>query len=91
LGQVLKSCYKKLGMLKKPKISAEKFSSVLQYIESEDDSIEFAITVTGKIRNTLAHNLGWPDQLTSKQYQKGFDLIALSCLHVISILYRHED
>jgi len=87
LGPVLKECYKKLGMLKAPKISAGNFSIVMDYIESEDYSIEFAITSTGKIRNTLTHNLGWPDQLTIEQYQKGFELIALSCLHVISILY----
>lgn len=80
----------KLGLPKKINISAANLECVLKDTEAVDDTISSAIITTGKLRNTLGHNLGWPDQLTLKQYINGFLLIAISCLHAISLLYRNE-
>lgn len=60
---VLRSLSKVLGLPKKINVSSDNLSRVLIYSEKVDDRIEPAMTVTGKLRNKLGHNLGWPDRL----------------------------
>jgi hypothetical protein len=88
LSKVLRELYKELGIPKKLDIGSVSLSQVLQDSLEVDDSIESAITITSRIRNTLGHDIGWPDLLTRDQYINGFLLIAISCLHAIATLYR---
>lgn len=81
------SLAKPLGIPKQVKISSAKLESVLQEVDTIDDSFTSAIIMTGKLRNTSGHNIGWPDQLSKEQYLQSFLSIAISCLHAISTLY----
>jgi hypothetical protein len=48
-----------------------------------------AIQMTGKIRNTLGHNLAWPStSLDQQKYNLAVKNIAAACIHAISTLYR---
>jgi hypothetical protein len=48
-----------------------------------------AIQMTGKIRNTLGHNLAWPStSLDQSKYNLAVKNIAAACLHAVSTLYR---
>ena len=88
LEQLLSSLSQPLGIPKQVKINAARLEGVLVEIQTADDSFTSAIVMTGKLRNTLGHNIGWTDQLTKEQYLQGFLFIAVSCLHAISTLYR---
>ena len=88
LETLLNGLSKPLGLPKQIKISSASLENVLKEIPRVDDSFTSAMTMTGKLRNTLGHNIGWTDQLTKEQYLQSFLLIAVSCLHVISTLYR---
>ena len=88
LDQLLGNFAKPLGIPKQVKINAAKLENVLNALETNDGSFTSAIILTGKLRNTLGHNMGWPDELTKEQYLQGFLVIAVSCLHTISTLYR---
>ena len=90
LEKLLSSLSGPLGIPKQVKIGAAKLENVLKEIQNADDSMVTAITLTGKLRNTLGHNMGWEDQLTEEQYLRGFLLIGVSCLHAISTLYRTD-
>jgi hypothetical protein len=46
------------------------------------------VELTGKIRNTLGHNLGWDVQINKLEYHHLFRIVAASCLHAIACLYR---
>lgn len=61
--------------------------SILNNLETADDSIFTAIKLTARLRNTVGHNLGWEDGLTKIQYQKLFMMVASSCIHVVAKLY----
>jgi hypothetical protein len=91
LEQLLSSLSNPLGIPKQVKINAAKLESVLTEVQSVDGSFASAITTTGKLRNTLGHNIGWIDQLTKEQYLQAFLSIAVSCLHTISTLYRTDE
>lgn len=91
LDQLLGSFSGTLGIPKQVKINAARLENVLQAVQATDYSFTAAIIATGKLRNTLGHNIGWPDQLTKEQYLQGFLLIATSCLHAISTLYRTDS
>jgi hypothetical protein len=45
------------------------------------------IEITGKIRNTLGHNLIWDTEINSENYYKLFLCISLSCIHAINLFY----
>ena len=91
LEKLLGGLFKPLGLPKQVKIGAANLENVLKDIQTFDDSFTSAIIMTGKLRNTLGHNIGWTDQLTKEQYLHGFLLIAVSCLHAISTLYRTNE
>ena len=60
---------------------------ILADLETADGSIETAVSFTGKLRNTLGHNLGWVVSLNKRQYHRLFRMISYSCLHAIGCLY----
>lgn len=91
LEKLLGALSKPLGLPKQIKIGSANLENVLNDIQTFDDSFASAIILTGKLRNTLGHNIGWTDQLTKEQYLQGFLLIAVSCLHTISTLYRTDN
>jgi hypothetical protein len=69
-------------------ISADTLDEALQMAVTGSDEITSSVTATGKLRNTLSHNLGWPSQISREQYTHGFVQIAVSCLHALNSLYR---
>ena len=52
-----------------------------------NEGIETAIRFTGRLRNTVGHNLGWKISLTKIEYQRLFQMVTSSCLHAIACLY----
>lgn len=71
------------------KISAHGFSEILTSLKGSDRTVQNAITHTGKVRNTLGHNLGWAvDGLCEQTYNRLANDIAISCLHAIARLYK---
>jgi len=90
LEKLLSGLAKPLGLPKQVKIGSANLENVLKEVQVADDAFTTAIIMTGKLRNTLGHNIGWTDQLTKEQYLQGFLLIAVACLHAISTLYRIE-
>jgi len=91
LEQLLSNFAKPLGIPKQVKINAPKLENVLSAFEATDGSFTSAITMTGKLRNTLGHNMGWPDEITKDQYLQAYLFITISCLHAISTLYRSDS
>jgi hypothetical protein len=63
------------------------FDQILEDIVSDNGSIETAINLTGKIRNTLGHNIGRKSDLSKTKYSKLFRIITASCFHAINALY----
>jgi hypothetical protein len=88
LEQLLSRLSQPLGIPRQIKIGSANLEKVLIEVQVADDSLTSAIRMTGKLRNTLGHNMGWPDHITKEQYLRGYLLIAVACLHTISTLYR---
>jgi len=78
----------KLGLPESFDIGSRSLKSVLENVVNVDDHPASAIIFTGKLRNALAHDLGWPDQLSKEDYVSGFFLIAMACLHIIGVLFK---
>ena len=87
LGKVLTYLHKSLGIKPNLDFKDKQFSNVLDELDKSSESIEQSILLTGMTRNTLGHNLGWETGLTKNQYQRLFQMISSSCIHVISRLY----
>lgn len=87
LGPCLKKLSSQLGISKNLTIGDMDFASVLVDLSMADESIETAIKFTGRVRNTLGHNLGWGIRIDKLQYHHLFRMISSSCLHAISCLY----
>jgi hypothetical protein len=85
---VLNDLHVPLGIPSGINISETDFGTILANLAGVDDSIETAIQFTGKIRNTVGHNLGWVVQIDKHQYHKLFRMVTSSCLHSIACLYR---
>lgn len=88
LGRVLSNLYLDLGIPNNLNIGGANFQAILQDLMQRDDSIQTAIELTGKIRNTVGHDLGWVIQLDKIQYHRLFRMVTASCLHSIACLYR---
>jgi hypothetical protein len=69
-------------------INADSLGEALASAVAGNDEITSYISVTGKLRNTLSHNLGWPSQITPEQYLHGFLQVSIACLHALATLYR---
>lgn len=86
LRTVLGFLHRQLNIPKNVNITAE-FQDVLDDLKTADNSIKTAIMITGKVRNSVAHNFGWHIRLNKLQYFQLYQMIACSCLHVIACLY----
>lgn len=60
---------------------------VLDEVDSCQLTVQKCIELTGKLRNTIGHNLVWGKGLNETQYEKLFMAVAFSCLHAINLLY----
>jgi hypothetical protein len=87
LGRVLTYLHKLLGIKPNLDFKDKQFSDVMYELDNSDESIEQSILLTGMTRNTLGHNLGWEAGLTKNQYQRLFQMVSSSCIHVVSNLY----
>lgn len=87
LSDVLKDLSNELNMQQPINISSKDFGMILSDLTNADDSIQTAIIFTGKVRNTVGHNLGWQVQINKQQYETLFQMIASSCIHAIARLY----
>ena len=88
LGQVLQNLHAQLGISHNISIREAHFGTILANLVGANDSIETAIQFTGKIRNTVGHDLGWVVQIDKHQYHRLFRMVTCSCLHTVACLYR---
>jgi hypothetical protein len=68
-------------------ISAPNLSQVFKDLAGASNSIEDCIVYTGRVRNTISHNLGWQVWFRNTDYNKIVMMIICSCLHAIACLY----
>lgn len=61
---------------------------VLNELQNYTSSISETIKITYIARNTLGHSLSWNNNISQKQYQELYFVIASSCLHVIACLWK---
>lgn len=87
LGNILQYLHRELGIPNDFGIGNTDFPSIISDLAGADDTIQTAIQFTGRIRNTLGHNLGWVVPLDQAIYRRLFLMVSSSCLHVISCLY----
>jgi hypothetical protein len=85
---VLNNLSSELGIPKSLNIGSNSFELIVQSL-NPSQPIDEAIQCTGKTRNTLGHNLAWlATSLDMDKYNFLAGNIAVSCLHVLSCLYR---
>jgi hypothetical protein len=87
---VLQYLQKELSIPNDLKIGESDFPTILDDLHElnpDDKRLTTAIEFTGKVRNSIGHNLGWDLQLTKIDYQRLFTMITLSNLHAIACLY----
>lgn len=87
LGRVLGELHERLGFEHPPDIREDDFEEIQRRVQNPDNSIFEAVEITGKIRNTIGHYIGWEVQLTKNQYHHLFRMVTSSCLHAIACLY----
>lgn len=89
LGRVLNHVASDLGISAGLSISANELQDVIDQAGSATWTIENAFQISGRIRNTTGHSLGWEIKLTFDQYGALVQHLSVSCLHTISTLYIH--
>jgi hypothetical protein len=87
LGNSLRHLHVELGISTNLNIGNTDFPTILTDLTGADDSVQTAIQFTGRIRNTLGHNLGWVVPLDKTNYYRLFRMVSSSCLHAISCFY----
>lgn len=88
LRPVLRHLHTELSIPHNLSIGATDFPTVLRLLPAVDDSITSAVEFTGKLRNTVGHDLGWQTCLDLDTYNRLAAMVASSCLHAIACLYR---
>jgi hypothetical protein len=88
LGQVLRHLVTELGLSAISSIGNTDFPTILSDVGSANDDIATSIEFTGRVRNTVGHNLGWNATFNRSQYDKIAGMVASACLHAINCLYR---
>ncbi len=89
LGRVLNHVASDLGISSGLSISANELQDVIDQADSATWTIENAFQISGRIRNTTGHSLGWEIDLTFEQYGALVQNLSVACLHAISALYVH--
>lgn len=67
--------------------TAPKTLSEVVHNLGRDPGILGYINKTYSLRNTIGHNLVWREQLSYKEFIRLIGAVAISCLHVLSVLY----
>ena len=88
LNQVLQYLHDRLGIPHDNPIGISDFPTIVEGISQVPRDVHSSIIVTGQVRNSVGHNLGWDVVMTNEQYQQLFTMIAVSNLHVIAMLYQ---
>jgi hypothetical protein len=88
LEKILFELSSEFNLPEKIKIGGLSLQQVLNQAGKTDDHLSNLILMTGKYRNVLGHNVAWNTSLSCHQYIDAYFLIANSCLHAISVLYR---
>jgi len=91
LNQVLQYLHGRLGIPHDNPIGNSDFPTIVEGISQLPRDIRSSIIVTGQVRNSVGHNLGWDAVMTKEQYEELFFRIAASILHVIASLYHHRQ
>lgn len=90
LGKILRrnvGIRRRLGIHRDINITGPAFADVLSYLHNTANSIESTLEITGRLRNTIGHNIGWTTPMTSDEYVLLVNKIMNSILHSISGLY----
>lgn len=87
LGQALNNLSNVINSSNNLPIGRTTFAAIVADLPNADDRIETAILFTGRVRNTVGHNLGWVVNINKLQYQRLFEMIASSCMHAVACLY----
>ncbi len=78
----------KLGIQNGLTLRAETLEEALNLLPVQRDDFNNIFSFVGKIRNTIGHSIGWDIEINTQIYNETFELITLSCIHVINTLYR---
>jgi hypothetical protein len=81
---------KVLGIKNGLPTSANSLKDVFDLIPIQKNEFNNIFSFVGKIRNTISHFIGWDTSITTQIYDEAFELITLSCIHVINSLYRNQ-
>jgi hypothetical protein len=88
LGQALQQMHRNLRISASLSLKCSDFDAEVRGLTAAMIP-ERAIQMTGKVRNTLGHDLAWPStSLNLDKYTLAVKNIATSCIHAISMLYR---
>jgi hypothetical protein len=87
LGQVLNALHSQLGIGANPKVGNSNLPQIVAELPQADESMQTAIVLTARVRNTIGHNLGWLVAIDNTTYSRLFRMISSSCLHAIAALY----
>ena len=89
LSPALNHVSKDLGIPAGLAISANELQDVIDQATSMAWTIENAFRISGQVRNTTGHSLGWDIKLTFDQYGVLVQDLSVACLHTINSLYIH--
>jgi hypothetical protein len=88
LGPALQQMQGQMGITGNIITRCDDFDAEIQNLTANMD-IKSTVEMTGKIRNTLGHNLAWPStSMNTQKYDLAIKNIAAACIHAISTLYR---
>jgi len=80
LGQVLRHLATDLGLTSAPSIGNTDFPTVVSLVAGANYDIATAIEFTGRVRNTVGHNLGWNATFYRSHYDGKFqDRCRIDC------------
>jgi hypothetical protein len=88
LGPALQQVQQRMGIQGSMAIGCDDFDAEIQGLTANME-IKSTVEMTGKVRNTLGHDLAWPStSMNMQRYDLAIKNIAASCIHAISTLYR---
>lgn len=87
LRQVLNALHSQLGIAANPNVGNVNLPQIVADLPAADETMQTAITLTAKVRNTIGHNLGWFVAIDNTTYSRLFRMISSSCLHAVATLY----
>lgn len=88
LGPVLQNLHAELNIPHNMPIGQSNLPDIIRDLGNADNNIRTAVEFTGRLRNSVGHNIGWNVNIGKIQYQRLFQMVAASCFHSIACLYR---